>query len=82
MVKSLVRKIFWSATLVMYPDREFYKTEIERISKENGRMREENQKLKQNHNTLQVEFQAQFCSRKFSVQSRFFNDMDNVIWFI
>ena len=69
----MVKRLVWYI-LVVYPDREFYKTEIERIANENDRMREVNQKLKENHNTLQVEFQTQFCSRKFSVQTRFLND--------
>ena len=82
MVKRLAQKVFGPAILVMYPDRQFYKTEIERISYENDQMREVNQKLKQSHNTLQVEFQTQFCSRKLSVQTRFFNDMVHIIWTI
>ena len=53
--------------LILYPDGEFYKIELERILIENNQIREENQKLKKNHNALQIEFQSQFCSRKFGV---------------
>ena len=50
----------------LYPSREFYKSEIERLLNEQLQIREANEKLKQNHNALQTEFQTQFCSRKLS----------------
>ena len=53
----------------LYPSREFYKTEIERLLTEQTQIREANQKLKKNHNALQTEFQTQFCSRKLSDQN-------------
>ena len=52
----------------MYPSREFYKTEIERLLNEQTQIREANESLKKSHNALQTEFQTQFCSRKLSGQ--------------
>ena len=50
----------------LYPIREFYKSEIERLLNEQLQIREANEKLTKNHNALQTEFQTQFCSRKLS----------------